>query len=176
MKGYNVRNFAFYLFLILIILAIRYAWINLGPEQDLGMFIVMSLTALGTCCVTILNVFPYCHKDRLKAELYYRKDGLIMLKIKNKTNHIVYIGNDKHSMSEFHEDYAIWWPDKNMNDFDDACLLYTNPGDNLAIPPKMTIYYPINEEEFAGVDVSKINMLIRTSNGDRCWVKNNLKN
>lgn len=169
-----MKNFAFYLFLILICIAIGYAWKNLGPEQDVGMFIIMSLTALGTCCVTILNVFPYHHKDRLEAELYYGKNKQIILRIKNKTNHTVYIGSDKHSMSDFNEDYAVWWPNKNMDDFEDSHMLYTNPGDNLAIPPKLSIYYPINKKEFMGCDLAKIKMLIHTSEGYRCLVKNNL--
>ena len=169
-----MRNFTFYLFLILILLAIGYAWKNLGPEQDFGMFLITSLTALGTCCVTVLNIFPYYHKDRLDAELYYGKNKQITLKIKNKTNHTVYIGSDNHSMSFFSEDYAIWWPNKDMDDFEDAHMLYTNPGDNLAIPPNLVIYYPIDKKEFKGVDVTKIKMLVHTSKGDRYWVKNKL--
>ncbi|MBP9999495.1 MAG: hypothetical protein KBT14_02230 [Proteobacteria bacterium] len=169
-----MKNFAFYFFVLLILIAIVYAWSNLGPDQDIGMFIIMALTALGTCGVTILNVFPYHHTDKLASELYYRKDGQIMLRIKNETNHTVFIGSDKHSMSCFREDYAIWWPSQQMNSFDDAYMLYTNPGDNLAIPPKMVIYYPIDEQEFMGYELSKIKMLVRTSEGSRCWVKNNL--
>lgn len=169
-----MKNLTFYLFLALILAAIGYAWTNLGQEQDLGVFIIMSLTALGTCCVSVLSVFPYRHKDKLEAELYYGKNRQITLKIKNKTNHTVYIGSDKHSMSGFNEDYAIWWPNKNMDDFENAHMLYTNPGDNLAIPPKLVIYYPINKKEFKGVNVKEIKMLVHTSEGDRCWVTNNL--
>ena len=36
-----------------------------APIENLGIFIVTAMAALGTCGVTIFSVFPYLPKDRL---------------------------------------------------------------------------------------------------------------
>ena len=46
------------------ILHVRY-----GDMGELGMFVVTAMTALGTCGVIILSLFPYVPRDKLEATL-----------------------------------------------------------------------------------------------------------
>jgi hypothetical protein len=163
-------------FVLLIIVGIAtYYHIAFGNEDMTGMFMVTAMTALGTCGVTVLSLFPYVPKDVLEPELYMREDGQIMLRIHNKTSHTTYIGSDRHDTSIFREDFAFWYPGDVEITFDNAHTIYTNPGDNLAVPPYLSIYYPINKKIFGKCDVTKIKMQVRTSSGYIFDVKNKVK-
>lgn len=161
----NITAIIIFTFLLCIVMVATYCQIKFGQSGDVGLFIVTALTALGTCGVTILSLFPYIPKDRLSPDLYMRKDGVVMLRIFNKTNHTVYIGSDKHDTACCSEDYAFWYPEDAEINFDNAKILYTKPGDNLAIPPHLSIYYPIDRRIFGGHNLTKIRMQIRTSSG-----------
>lgn len=171
----NVAAAIMFFILFIIVVVTIYYQVAFGQKDIIGMFIVTAMTALGTCGVTILSLFPYVPKDVLEPEIYVREDGLIMLRIRNKTGHTTYIGSDKHDTSIFREDFAFWYPDDVEITFDNAHTIYTNPGDNLAVPPYLSIYYPIDKKIFGKCDITKIKMQIRTSSGYIFDVKNNVK-
>ncbi|MDR1695452.1 MAG: hypothetical protein LBR69_02310 [Endomicrobium sp.] len=169
----NIKTGIFFFVLILLALIAFYLQLSYGNKDDLGIFIVTALTAIGTCGVTVLNVFPYEHKEKVKAVIYFFKNE-IRLTIENKTNRVVYLGTDKYSVSEYPEVYAKWWPsDKNYNP-DDKHDLAAKPGDNLAIPPRGRIYYTIDQSIFKGNVLSKLKFEILTSSGNRHVVRNDL--
>ena len=74
--------------LLLIVAVATVFQIKLGDSANLGMFIVTAMAALGTCGVTILSVFPFCHKDRLEAILCKRR-GKLFIMIYSKSNHMI---------------------------------------------------------------------------------------
>jgi len=170
-----MRNITFFvIFSILIALAIAAMGFQLcyGNKDNLGIFLVTALTAIGTCGVTILSIFPYEHKDKLESVVYFWKNS-IRLKITNKTNHITYLGTDKYATSKYYDAYARWWSTEKCNP-DDGNDLLANPGDNLAIPPKSSIYYLISPKIFGRNKLSKLKIQVLTSSGYRFDVKNNL--
>ena len=171
----NIAAAILFFVLLVIVGVATYYHITCGHEDMTGMFIVTAMTALGTCGVTILSLFPYVPKDDLAPELYVREDGVMMLRIRNKTGHTTYIGSDKRDTALFREDYAFWYPENAETIFDNGHALYTNPGDNLAVPPYLSIYYPIDKTIFGGHDITKIKMQVRTSSGYIFDVKNNVK-
>lgn len=159
---------------LLIIVAVATVFqIKLGDSANLGMFIVTAMAALGTCGVTILSVFPFCHKDRLEAILCKRR-GKLFIMIYSKSNHMIYHGADKYHTAEYVDAYALWWPtDKNCNEFNSRHL-YAKPGDIMVVQPRGTIGYPVNPKVFGKHDINKIKIQITTSNGYRIDVQNKL--
>jgi len=162
----------FSILIILVIIATVFH-IQYATRDTFGIFIVTALAAMGTCGVTILNVFPYEHKDKLEPVIYFRKKD-IYLKITNKTNHRIYIGYDKYPYSKYADNYGVWWPTNTECTSDNATPLYAKPGDNLTISPKGSIYYQIDPQIFGRNDLSKLKIQIFTTSGDRFDVKNEL--
>ena len=162
----------FFVLIFLTLIAASLQWYY-GNNDNWGMFVVTALTAIGTCGVTILNVFPYEKKDKLEAVIYFWKNG-IRLTITNKTNHTIYLGTDRYAVPQHFQDYARWWPtDKKCNP-DDGGRLWAKPGDNLAVPPRSSICSPINPKVFGKNELSKLKIQVLTSSGYRFDVKNNL--
>lgn len=140
------------------------------------MFIVTVLTAIGTCGVTILNIFPFRHRDKIEAEVIFKKK-MILIIIKNKTNHTIYMGADKHAFCKYPENYGLWWPNEKqfLIPLNNPRHLLTNPGDNLAVPPRSTIFYVINPRIFGKNPLDKLKIQVMTSSGYKFDVKNKLK-
>lgn len=169
----NITAIIIFSFLLCIVAVATYCHIRFGHIDTIGMFIVTALTALGTCGVTVLNVFPYKHKDKLEAVLCKRK-GKLYIMIYSKCNHTVYLGSDKYHTAEYFDAYALWWPQsKQCTEFNSRAL-FVNPGDNMAVPPRGTIGYPVNQKVFGKHDLNKIRIQVMTSNGYRIEVKNAL--
>lgn len=167
----NITAIIVFICLIFVVAVAAYCHIRFGHTDTIGMFIVTAMAALGTCGVTILNVFPYRHKDKLEAVLCKRKKKLYIM-IYSKCNHTVYLGSDKYHTAEYFDAYALWWPkSKEYTEFNSRAL-YVNPGDNMAVPPRSTIGYPVNAKIFGKHDINKITIQIMTSNGYRITVKN----
>ena len=144
-----------------------------GDKANLGIFIVTSMAALGTCGVTILNLFPYVPKDKLEAVLCWRKKTLLIM-VTSKSNHTIYLGMDKYHTAEYEDSYALWWPnDKNCTEFNSRPI-FTTPGDNVAVPPRVTVGYPINPKIFGKNDLNKIKIVVCTSSGYRIGIKKQL--
>lgn len=169
----NITAIIIFTFLLCVVMVATYCQIKFGQSGDVGLFIVTALTALGTCGVTILSVFPFSHKDRLDVILCKRKRRLYIM-IYSKCNHTVYLGYDKYHTAEYVDAYALWWPtNKNCSEFNSRHL-YAQPGDNMALQPRGTIGYPINPKVFGKHDINKIKIQITTSNGYRIDVQNRL--
>jgi len=171
-----VRNKALYIFFIVLIALVAiaaYFHFHYANKDSIGIFIVTALAAIGTCGVTILTVFPYEPRDNLDAEVSFRKNKQIWLTIENKTNHTIYLGSDNYSISDYGEDYAVWWVgEKKENNLKH---LFVSQGDNLAITPKGKIYYIIDRKVFSKNPLDKIQIQIRTSSVYRFNVKNKLR-
>lgn len=159
----------FFVLMVFIALAAWFHW-HYGEPASTGMFIVTAMTALGTCGVTILTVFPYVPRDRLEAALCLRKNKM-HLKIYNKGNHTVYLGSDKYHTAEYSDCYALWWSDKNNCTEKNSKPIYCLPGDNMAVPPHTTIGYPISPKVFGKKDLNKIKIEVLTSSGFRIEAK-----
>ena len=94
--------------------------------------------------------------------------------IYSKCNHTVYLGSDKYHTAEYFDAYALWWPpNKACTEFNSR-QLYVNPGDNMAVPPRGTIGYPINAKVFGKHNFNEITIQIMTSGGYRIPVTNQL--
>lgn len=170
----NITAIILFVTLICVVAVAAYFHIRFGQMDSIGMFIVTAMAALGTCGVTILNVFPYRHKDKLEAVLCKRKKKLYIM-IYSKCNHTVYLGSDKYHTAEYFDAYALWWPpNKACTEFNSR-QLYVNPGDNMAVPPRSTIGYPVNAKIFGKHDINKITIQIMTSNGYRIPVRSILE-
>ncbi len=163
----------FFVLTACVALATWFQW-QYGDHTNLGMFIVTAMTALGTCGVTIFSVFPYVPRDRLYAELRLRKNKMHIM-IRNKGNHTVYLGSDKYHTAEGWDCYALWWNDKNNCTEQNSKPIYCRPGDNLAVPSRATIGYPINPKVFGKKDLNRVYIQVLTSSGYRIEVKNRLK-
>lgn len=169
----NLTASIIFIFLIIIVGIALFFQIMYSDRSTLGMFIVTAMAALGTCGVTILNIFPYIPKDKLTAVLCYRNKKLWIL-VTNHTNHTVYLGMDKYPIAEYPDAFALWWKtNKNCNELNSNPIL-TNPGDNVAIPPKVTVGYPINHKIFRKNDLNKIKIVVCTSSGYRINVEKRL--
>lgn len=169
----NITAIIIFSFLICVAIVAAYFHIHYGHIDTIGMFVVTALTALGTCGVTILSVFPYTPKDKLDAILCKRK-GKLYIMIYSKCNHTVYLGSDKYHTAEYVDAYALWWPAESDKTEFESNHLYVNPGDNMAVPPRGTIGYPVDKKVFGKHDLNKIRIQVMTSNGYRVSVKNML--
>lgn len=169
----NITAIIIFSFLLCVAAAAAYFHIHFGHLDTIGMFIVTALAALGTCGVTILSVFPYTPRDKLEAVLCKRK-GKLYIMIYSKCNHTVYLGSDKYHTAEYVDAYALWWPAESDKTEFESNHLYVNPGDNMAVPPRGTIGYPVNQKVFGKHDLNKITIQIMTSSGYRIPVKNQL--
>jgi len=166
----------FFVLLIALIVIAAVFQLCYGNKDNFGIFLVTALTAIGTCGVTILNVFPYEHKDKLEAKIYYYKKG-IRLAIDNKSNHPVYLGTDDYSTSDYHELLFRWWPTDKDYDFehpDNGRDYFAQPGANLVIPPRSSIWFPITPKPFGKNNLSNLKIRIFTSSGYKFDVQNNL--
>lgn len=175
--GHAVRNInAILIFVALIAIVALATWFQwrYGDQNNLGMFIVTAMTALGTCGVTILTIFPYVPRDKLNAYLCKRKKTMYIM-IYNRGNHTVYLGTDKYHTAEEFDPYALWWSTKYNCTETNSRQLYAQPGDNMAVPPRGTIGFPVNPKVFGKKDLNKIYIQVLTSSGYRIEVKNMLK-
>lgn len=170
----NIKTFLIFGILIIIVaLAMWFQW-HYGEPADTGMFVVTAMTALGTCGVTLLTVFPYVPRDKLRAYLCKRKKTMYIM-IYNRGNHTVYLGTDRYHTAEEFDPYALWWPNKNNCTEFNSRQLYAHPGDNMAVPPRGTIGFPVSQKTFGKNDLNKIKIQVLTSSGYRIEVKNMLK-
>lgn len=169
------QNKMFYMFLFMLIAGILFAAILMckQEEQNWPLFIVYSLTALGTCGVTILSVFPYKHKDKLSARLYRRtSDGHVMLKVINKTDHTIRLGASNLPLP--HDDnFLLWWKPGDELCLENAHPMWSN-GIGLEIPPYDCVFFESLPDEFDGVPAKNVIMQVRTNTGYKCDVKNEL--
>lgn len=159
--------------LVIIVLAALCLQVLFGDNNTLGMFVVTAMAALGTCGVTILNVFPYVPKDKLKAVLCERK-GKLCIVIYSKSNHTIYLSSDKYHTAEYVDAYAVWWPSGVKCTEFNSNHLYANLGDNMAVPPHAVIGYQINPKVFGNNNVHKIRIQVMTSSGYCIDVQNRL--
>lgn len=169
----NIQAIVIFGVLLAIVLIAFCLQVQFGNNNSLGMFIVTAMAAIGTCGVTILNVFPYVPKDKLEAILCKRK-GKLCIMIYSKSNHMIYLGSDKYHTAEYVDSYALWWPEGVECTEFNSNHIYVNPGDNLALQPHGTIGYPINPKVFGKHDINKVKIQITTSNGYRIDVQNRL--
>lgn len=175
MNNNTFQNYGLKIFLTILLLFIAISLAVYPYDTKLANFIVTTLTAIGTCGVTILTVFPFTPADKLRSEIYRRTpDGTIIIKITNLTKHTIYLGSDRHSTLPCPEDYAMWWPSDGICAPDNANSIYAEPFDNLAVPPQSSIFYSIDERIFNDCDIKKIKIQIRTSSGARFDVTNKL--
>lgn len=138
---------------------------------EIAKFIVDALTAIGTCGVVILSLFPYKHQDKLSAILYRRlSDGQIMLKVINKTDHSVRLGASNLPMP--HDDnFILLWLPSDPKTLDYAIPVWTQGG-GLVIPPNDCVFYLLNDKQFEGILIKDVRMQIRTNTGYKCDVIN----
>lgn len=166
----NVTAISIFSVLVLVVVIAMALQLKYAPIDTLGAFIVTAMAALGTCGVTIFSVFPYLPKDRLEATLCRRKKTMYIM-IYNKGNHTVYLGSDKYHTAEEYDPYALWWPSKNNCTEKNSRQIEARPGDNMAVPPRGTIGFPINPKIFGKHDLNKIKIQVLTSSGFRIDVK-----
>ena len=171
-----MRNRALFIFftVLIVLTAIAVSFhLEYGNKENMGLFLVTALTAIGTCGVTILNVFPYKHKDKLEAVLYRTKKE-IRLDITNKGNHRIYLGSDEYPISECGDSYAVCWPANEKRTSENTRAFFAYPGDNLTIPARSTIWFPINPKVFGRYKPNKLKIQVLTSSGYRFDVINKL--
>lgn len=134
------------LILILVILTALFMY-RYESCSKLAEFIILTMTAIGTCGVTILTIYPYEHRDILSCELYRNKhNNCIFLKVSNKTNHTIYLGSDGNSQNQHPDNFLLIWPDSDPKENpDNAVPIWSQNGDNLIVPPHDTIFFPMNE-------------------------------
>ncbi len=156
--------------LILGILVAVHMYVTSGL-QNAAQFILSALTAIGTCGVMILSIFPYKYSDKLSAILYRRfPDDKIMLKIKNETGHSVRLGAS--NMPIPHEDnFILFWRPGDEKILENAVPIWMQGG--LIIPPYDCVFFMLDELQFDGVPIKNLRMQIRTNTGYRCDVANN---
>ena len=169
-----MRNLTAGIVFCVLLLCVIIAWIlhvRYGDMGELGMFVVTAMTALGTCGVIILSLFPYVPRDKLEATLCIRKKKMCIM-IRNKGNHTVYLGSDKYHTAETWDCYALWWSNKDNCTAKNSKPIFAAPGDNMAVPPRGTIGFPIGKNIFGKIDLNKIKIQVLTSSGFRIDVKN----
>lgn len=138
---------------------------------EIAKFIVDALTAIGTCGVVILSLFPYKHQDKLSAILYRRlSDGQIMLKVINKTDHSVRLGASNLPFLHY-DNFMLWWRPEEEQSLENAIPIWRG-GVGLVIPPHDCVFFCLYPEEFEGVSIKDVRMQIRTNTGYKCDVIN----
>lgn len=169
------QNKIFYMFMQILIIGILVSAILLCKEDkpNWSMFIVSALTAVGTCGVTILSIFPYKHQDKLSARLYRRPaDKKIMLQVINKTDHTVRLGASNLPLPH-PDNFILCWKPGEEPDLENACPIWSE-GVGLEIPPYDCVFFDFLPEFFDGIPAKDIIMQVRTNTGYKCIVKNAL--
>ena len=114
--------------------------------------------------------FDNLHMDVISG----KNPDMVYLDTNEMDNDEEYLGSDKYHTAEYFDAYALWWPQsKQCTEFNSRAL-FVNPGDNMAVPPRGTIGYPVNQKVFGKHDLNKIRIQVMTSNGYRIEVKNAL--
>ncbi len=169
------QNKEFFLFMGLWIIGLLLAAlieVDFNCLQNMPMFIVSSLTAVGTCGVTILSVFPYKHSDKLRVVLYNREyDGQLMLKVINKTEHHIRLGYSNLPMSHS-DNVALWWKKEEKQTLENARSIIFDANSILVLPPKSCLFFELNMEIFSGYPIKDIVMQVCTNTGYKCNVEN----
>lgn len=161
-------------FLILCILCA--AWLKLNGCSEMSDFILMALTASGTCGVVFLTIMPYKPQDKLSAVLYYEPEddpNIYKIKIINKTNHTICLGLRK-DYAPYPDNLFLWWPKEIEKTYEKARTIWYGQDVVFSIPPKNVAFYRLQKSWFENVDMKNVKMQVLTNTGYKCDVVNML--
>lgn len=171
------RNGVLIMYLLLLVLLILIAaWLKIHQHPEAAKFILSALTALGTCGVVCLTVWPYKPQDKLSAVLYYEPEdnpNIYKIKVINETNHTVCLGLRK-DYTPYPDNLFLWWPKGVEQTYENARTIWYGPEFVFSIPPKSEAFYFIDKNKFANIDVKNIRMQVQTNTGYKCDVVNRL--
>ncbi|MBR4625864.1 MAG: hypothetical protein IKO56_10065 [Alphaproteobacteria bacterium] len=170
------RNGVLIMYLLLLVLLILIAaWLKMHQHPEAAKFILSALTALGTCGVVFLTVWPYKPQDKLSAVLYNEPDDPLFYRIKvtNQTDHTICLGLRK-DYTPYPDNIFLWWPTGVDKIYEKAVSLWSVEGDILSIPPKCSAFYHVDKRIFAKENIKNIRMQVQTNTGYKCDVVNRL--